>query len=181
MNTISLSAGNIIISLDDTEIDIGGTVCKNLVVIARLLNIDEINRIVRIDKDSVDEYIADDIYEDVFKNCVLSIPGIDGLLDLGNSSAGFIPSIGAAILNKSMEYAEDPIASFKKSIENVDVLDSMCAVISRYLSTPYYEVRSYSINKIFDLFAICHKTFPNEVQELQKEENTINSDIPKGN
>ena len=39
MNTISLSAGNIIISLDDTEIDIGGTVYKNLVVIARLLNI----------------------------------------------------------------------------------------------------------------------------------------------
>lgn len=180
MNVVSLGAGNIIISLDDIEIDIGGTVYKNITVIARLLNIDEINRIVRIDKDTLDEYIADDIYEDVFKNCVISIPGIDGLLNLGNSSAGFIPSIGSAIVNKSMEYAEDPISSFKKSLENVDVIDSMCAIISRYLNTPYYEVRSYSINKIFDLFAVCHRTFPNEVQELKREEDTVNQGIPKG-
>lgn len=180
MNIVSLGAGNIIISLDNIEIDIGGTVYKNITVIARLLNIDEINRIVRIDKDTLDEYIADDIYEDVFKNCVLSIPGIDGLLNLGNSSAGFIPTIGAAILSKSMEYAEDPISSFRNSLENVDVIDSMCAIISRYLNTPYYEVRSYSINKIFDLFAVCHKTFPNEVQELKREEDTVNQSIPKG-
>lgn len=176
MNAINLSAGNIIIPFDSVPIELDGKLYKNLMVVARLLTPDEITRILRIE--AYDQYVSDEIFEDVFKTCVITIPGIDRRVDLDKSSAGFISTVGSVIVTKSMEYLEDPISAYNKTLESIDILDTISATVSRFLSTPYYEVKKMPVNKIYEMYAACTKAFPNEVAQLQKEEGNSNSSIP---
>lgn len=175
MNTVNLGAGNILIPFNNSIIEIDGIMYKDLVVIARLLNSEEITRVLRISVK--DAYGADEMFEDIFRSCIVSIPGIKDGSDLEKSSAGFIATVGSAILTKSMSHIDDPIKTFKEYTENVDILDTMSAIVSKYLSTPYLEVKKLPINKLFEMYAVCHKAFPNEVTEIKEQEDTINKDV----
>lgn len=172
MNAINLSAGNIIIPFDKLPIELDGRVYKNLMVVARLLTPDELDRVLRIN--TYDKYTTDELIEDVFKTCVITIPGIDRNINLDNSSAGLITTVGAIILSKSMEYIDDPIAAHNKTLQNIGLLDTMAATVSRFLSTPYYEVKKMPVNKIYEMYAVCTKVFPNEVANLERQEEEEN-------
>ena len=80
MNTVNLGAGNILIPFNNSIIEIDGIMYKDLVVIARLLNSEEITRVLRISVK--DAYGADEMFEDIFRSCVVSIPGIKDGSDL---------------------------------------------------------------------------------------------------
>jgi hypothetical protein len=46
----------------------------------------------------------------------------------------------------------------------------MCAIVSRFLCTPFAEVELLPVNEIFRRYAICASAFPREVMPLKEQE-----------
>lgn len=168
MNAIGVKSGSIIIPFNDTDIELGGYIYRNLIVITRLLNSVEIQRILRMDLEK--GYVREELYEDIFRECYISIPGIIGDVNFDEAPAGFITTVASVILSKSLEYAQDPQKAFERDRESVTLLDQMAAIVSRYMHTPYLEVVELPVNKLFELYAICHATYPEHIKEINIEE-----------
>ena len=49
MNAIGVKSGSLIIPFNDTDIELGGYIYRNLIVIARMLNSVELQRILMMD------------------------------------------------------------------------------------------------------------------------------------
>lgn len=173
MKTLSMPAGTILIPFNDNTIEINRKVYKNLTVAARLLNISEIDKVLRMDLEKSD--VGENIYDEIFSLCVIDIPGVDGVINLDETPAGFVSSVSKTILSMSLQCINDPISTSKKYAEEVTLIDNMCAIISRYLSIPFNEVRLYPIDRVFSLFSVCYKTFPNEIQSLEEASEEANS------
>lgn len=168
MNAIGVKSGSLIIPFNDTDIELGGYIYRNLIVIARMLNSVELQRILMMDLER--GYIREELYEDIFRECYISIPGIVGDINFDEAPAGFITTVASVILSKSLEYSTDPQKAFERDRESVTLLDQMAAIVSRYMNTPYLEVVELPVNKLFELYAICHATYPEHVKEIVIEE-----------
>lgn len=176
MSALDLKTGTIVIPFNDTPIQIGGRLYKNLSVLARLMSPTELDRAIRIN--TKEPEIEDELYEEIFKLCVISVPGIPRDADYNTSSAGFVSTVGKIIYIKSREYADDPYKAFDSASESISLIESMCAVVSRYLGYKYHEVKEFPINDLFEMYAACQASFPNEVVRIEKPEES-NTGVPQ--
>nr|DAD60287.1 MAG TPA: hypothetical protein [Bacteriophage sp.] len=168
MSALGLKTGTIVIPFNSTPIQIEGRVYKNLSVLARLMSMTELDRAMRINLE--DPATEDELYEEIFKTCVISVPGIPEGVDYNNSAAGFVSTVGKVIFIKSKEYVEDPFKAYDRAVESVPMVEAMAAVISRFLGIKYYEAKALPINDLFEMYAACHVAFPNEVAPIVKPE-----------
>lgn len=168
MSALDLKMGTIVIPFNNTPIQIEGRMFKNLSVLARLMSMTELDRAMRINiEDSANE---DELYEEIFKSCVIDVPGIPKGVDYNSSSAGFVSTVGKIIFIKSKEYVDDPFKAYDRAVESVPMVEAMAAVISRFLGIKYTEVKNIPINDLFEMYAACHVAFPNEVAPIAKQE-----------
>lgn len=168
MNTINYASGNVIMSMGDVPILIDGVVYKNLTVVFRLLNTIELQRI-----DSMrmsDDYEKEVINEEIFRSCLIDILGIDKQVNLDESSAGFITTVGESIYLMSMDYILNAQQYSQDLIASVTIVETLAAIISKFMSISYLDVIEMPINKIYKLYAVCKKTFPTQVSEIMVEE-----------
>lgn len=164
MNTIDYGIGNAIIPFNDVPIVINGVVYKNLVAVVKLLNPEQLLRLDRILTD--DPVQKDLVDEDIVRTCLLDIIGVDGEVDLDTASAGFIQAIARAVYLQSISYIVNSKEYHQELTSTVTLVETMSAVISRFLNIPYTEVIEYPINRIYKYYAICRSAFPNEVSDI---------------
>lgn len=164
MNTIDYGIGNAIIPFKDVPITINGKIYKDLVAVVRLLNQEEI---FRLDKILTDDQIQREIVdEDIVKSCLIDIIGITEPVDLDTASAGFINTIARAIYLQSISYIANSKEYHDRLVSSITLLETMSAIISRFLNLSYNDVVKYPINRIYHLYAVCRAAFPNEVSDI---------------
>ena len=168
MNTINYAAGHIIIPLGDLPIFIDGIIYKHLTVVARLLNVTELKRIDRTM--TSDAYQKEVINDEIFRACVVDILGVNKAADLDNSSAGLVSIVAEAIYNLSVDHVVNAIKYSEEYKSQVTLIDNMTAVISKFLNINYLEVTQMPINRIFELYAVCRTSFPNQVSDIMEQE-----------
>lgn len=111
-----------------------------------------------------------DIENNIVENKFLSVLGSSNNINLDFTPAGIINYIAEAIVKKSEEYLENENNSIYHETEQaVNYIETMGAIISYYLNTPYETVISLPINEIYKRYAICQSAFPNQVQPLINE------------
>lgn len=164
MNTIDYGIGNAIIPFNDIPIVINGVTYKNLVAVVKLLNPEQL---LRLDKILTDDPIQKDLVdEDIVRTCLLDIIGVDGEVDLDNASAGFVQTISRAVYLQSISYILNSKEYHEELSSQVTLIETMSAVIARFLNIQYTEVITYPINIIYKYYAICRSAFPNEVSDI---------------
>lgn len=156
------------IPLTGLEVTINGNVYKDPICIARLLTVDELERVNRFDTTSPKSRAL--IEEDIIENTFESFIGITSDVDWGDIEAGIITTIVDAIVLKSVEYASDIISSLEEFTCQINILHSIQAIVSRFTSTPFSDVEDLPISELLRRYAICIATFPEEVRPPQQEE-----------
>ena len=69
MSALDLKTGTVVIPFNNTPIQIEGRMFKNLSVLARLMSMTELDRAMRINLE--DAATEDELYEEIFKSCVI--------------------------------------------------------------------------------------------------------------
>lgn len=160
-----MSPDGIIISLQG-HFTINRVVYENPIVAARLLTVKEIQRINYLD---IEHPVARmQIEEDILNNVFREIVGVGNSIDWEECEAGLVETIVNSIVLTSISYVSDSIKKYEDLIGTINVINSMCAIISRFLSTPFSEVEQLPINEIFRRYAICVMAFPKEVMPIQE-------------
>ena len=168
MNTINYAPGHILFPLGDIPITINGAVYKHLTVVARLLTPGELKRIEATQtRGTYEKEVTND---NIFSACVVDILGIHEPVDLDSSSAGLVTMVAEAIYNMSIMHVINAVGYATEYEEKITLLDTMAAVISRFLNISYLEVSKMPINRIFELYATCRKAFPSHVSAIVEEE-----------
>lgn len=110
------------------------------------------------------------IEEAVVYEKVIHVLGVETKLHVGLTPAGLISSIARAIISKSEQYVlnEDNLIYLEHK-EHVTMIETMCAIISFYTSTPYSDLLDLPINEIYRRYAVCATAFPTQVQHLGEE------------
>ena len=116
------------------------------------------------------------IEEGIVKENVVGIVGYpDQSIDLNFTPAGVITLIASSISFKSEEIIANEGNKVYEDIANsVNTIEVMANIISFYMNTRYEEVIQLPINEIFRRYAICQKSFPNQVEPLTKEDKANN-------
>lgn len=116
----------------------------------------------------------EEVFEEICKKCIeglIYLPNEE--LDYDVSPAGIIPHIGNKILHHSREVCVDIPQTFSMFSANVTLIDQISAFVSRYTCTPIREIRDYPVDQLLREFAIIQAAFPNEVQPIVQEEETV--------
>lgn len=156
------------IPLTGLEVTINGNVYSDPICIARLLTIDELERVNKFDTTSPKSRCL--IEEDIIQNTFESFIGITEDVDWSDVEAGIITTIVDAIVLKSMSYAQDVLMAVAEFSSELNILHSIQAIVSRFTSTPFSEVEQLPINELLRRYSICIVTFPEEVRVPQEEE-----------
>lgn len=168
MNILSIKQGKISISLGDINTTINGVIYNNLVIIARLLSYDEVVRLDSFDSTNplANALIEDDVFDLTFER-ILGLPD-DVEINKDELEAGIISTITYAIIARSIEHvtaAERILGDYEKDL---DAIETMQAMVSRYLSTPFDDVMKLPMNELFRRFALIKKTFPHEIVQTDQ-------------
>ena len=162
-NVLTVSQYGIILNVVG-HFNINGVIYKDPVASARLLTLQELERISHLDlKHPVARM---QVEEDIATNVFHSFVGISDYIDWDKSEAGLLETIVNAIILTSTTYLTDPISKIENISSSIGVVNSMQAVVSRFMSTPYTEVEKLPINEVFRRYAICMMAFPKEVSPL---------------
>ena len=168
MNTISYESGNAIIPFNEVPIRIGNRIYKNITAVVRLLSAPEI---IRLDKmrmsNSYDEEVIND---DIVKLCLIDIIGVEGEINLDETSAGFVTTLAKSIYLYSIDHVVNAASHVGEYMNGITILDNICAIVSKYLNISYLEVRNMPVNQVYQMFAVCRSTFPNDVNDIQEKE-----------
>ena len=162
---IRIDGGSFILPFTNFNVTINGAVFNNPIAKGRLLTVGELERINSYDlSNPVSRFvIEDEIVDSTFEEFI----GIGSNIDWKNIDAGIFDTYVNSVVSKSMQYATDPIGSMNESYSSVNVLNSIQAIVSRFLSTPFSEVEKLPINELFRRYAICLAAFPNEVKPIE--------------
>lgn len=166
-NILNISNGGVLLTLNG-HFTINRVVYYNPIISARLLTIKEIERVnyINIEHPASRMQIEEDILNNVFDEVV----GLGSSVDWDECEAGLIETIVNAITLTSIAYLTDTISKFNESFSGLHVVNSMSAIVSRFMSTPFAEVEKLPINELFRRYAICVAAFPQEVMPLKEEE-----------
>lgn len=158
------------ITLSGLEVTINGNIYNEPICIARLLTIQELERLESFKSDTE---ISKAILDQELVNLVfVSFLGITDTVDWEEIEAGVITTIADAIKAKSMQIAFDVTGYINFSQQQLGVYHSIQAIVSRFLSTPFDVVEKLPINELLRRYAICQMTFPQEVQPITNAEET---------
>jgi hypothetical protein len=134
MNTISYESGNAIIPFNGVPIRIGNRIYKNITAVVRLLSAPEI---IRLDKmrmsNSYDEEVIND---DIVKLCLIDIIGVEGEINLDETSAGFVTTLAKSIYL----YSIDPLPEDLEP--QLDLITPETSRASDGLATPFEGTRT---------------------------------------
>lgn len=171
MNIVSLEKGKVSISING-PITFNDNIYSNLVFIGRLLSLEELARVDSFSSESKEYNLV--VEDNVFDLAVEGIVGFDddilSNINRDKLEAGIISTVSLAIIAKSYFYYRNAEKILGLLSEEVEIVDSINAVVSRYTCTPYDEVRKLPINELMKRFAILQKTFPNEIRLQRNEE-----------
>lgn len=109
-----------------------------------------------------------DLEEIILKDNVVGIYGYDDKeISAIYTPAGVISSIAQAVFNLSLNYLTNKDGQeYKKKLDNVTYLEGMQAIVAYYLNMPYTEVCELSLSELYKKHAICHATFPKQINPL---------------
>jgi hypothetical protein len=163
MNILSIKQGKVSMSLGDLNVSIGGVIYNNLVLIARLLTYDEVIRLDSFDSTNplANALIEDDVFDLVFER-ILGFPD-DVEIDKDEIEAGIISTVTYAIITRSIEHVTSADALLEQYESELNAIDTMQAVVSRYMCTPFQDIVDLPINELFKRFALVKKTYPHEI------------------
>ena len=166
-NILNVPDGGVLITLHG-HFTINRVVYQDPIISARLLTMHEIERVnyLNIEHPVSRMQIEEDILHNVFDEVI----GLGTSVDWDDCEAGFIETIVNAITLTSIAYLTDTINQFNIVANTLHVVNSMCAIISRFMCTPFSEVEKLPINEVFRRYAICTIAFPKEVMPLKEEE-----------
>ncbi len=166
-NILNISNGGVLITLYG-HFTINRVVYENPIISARLLNVKEITRVnyLNIEHPASRMQIEEDIIDNVFEEVI----GLGKSIDWDESEAGLTETIVNAITLTSISYFTESINKFHEVLDTINVVNSMCAIVSRFLCTPFAEVELLPVNEIFRRYAICASAFPREVMPLKEQE-----------
>jgi hypothetical protein len=163
INIFDLKRDSIAINLEKiTIITKDGDIYKNMYALCRLLSIEEIRRIDTVNNDT--PTVHDALEESILKECLVDFIGLDkDIVDWERSDAGLIPRIANAVILKSISIITDPLSKIPKMQSEISLIESIGAIVSRYLNISYIDVLELPINKLLRYYALCKKTFPSDL------------------
>lgn len=143
-------------------------IVENPKVVVDLLTPEELKRYVNLVRATTENKVP--VENVLVRDKITEIIGYRGkTISIMGSPAGVVSTIAGLIFNKSFEYLQHKEYNYGLHIDNIDVLDQMCAIISYYLNTPYEVVKNLPVNEIFKRHAICCRSFPHQVNDLRVE------------
>lgn len=164
INVFSLEKDLIIVNLGKIGvISLNGELYKNLYAICRLLSIDELNRMNGINDDT--PYVHDSVELSVVNNSLIDFIGLRKEdVDYDKSDAGLIPRIANAVIMKSVGIVKEPMVKILKYENEISFMETAGAIVSRFMSIPYTDVKRLPVNVLMRYFSICKTAFPSEVK-----------------
>lgn len=168
-NILSAGISGVSIPLLGQCVTINGIVYDEPICIARLLTVKELERVNLFD---LNEPVASiEIEQDIVNNTFESFIGITDAVDWDGMEAGIVSTLATAIVGKSMQYVENVLGYIEECKAQINVLHSMQAIVSRFMSTPFREVEQFPVNELFRLYTICLTTFQQEVNPIETTQN----------
>lgn len=146
-----------------TEYDI----IENPVIIFKTLRTDELYLLSYIEELSKVE--RGTIYEEIIRDNVVEIFGHPGaIINPAYSPAGIVDSVAEAVLHLTYKYlVNEDNSKFDEAYMSATFLESMQAIIAHYLNISYERVCEMPLQEIFKKYAICAKTFPQQVSMIE--------------
>lgn len=140
-------------------------VLDNPKVLVNLLNIKESITYDSFSEASIQDKI--EIEESIVVNNIVTIVNFpEEVINLNRTPAGVISFIAEAVLQKTQEYLIDPVSKYAEVAESINFLEEMSSIVSYYTNTPLDTVLSWSVSQIFKRYAMCQRSFPNQVNAL---------------
>lgn len=180
-SVLSFGRDNFVVTLKGVQVHVEGKRLDELIIIFRLLTMQELNMVNRFfpeetDGSSASFAMASELEEEIFHRCVVRIIGIDDIknIDLNEFDAGIIPSISGIILKKSFSHINDIQRTLDNYIGTITQIDQMELVVCRYYNMTYKEVSELPIDQLFQKFQTFNMTFPSEA--VTKQEDQSNDD-----
>lgn len=163
INVFDLKRDSIAINLGDiTIITKNGDIYKKMYALCRLLSIEEIRRVDTVNNGA--PVVHDALEESILRECLIDFIGLDKeIVDWDKSDAGLIPRIANAVILKSISTITDPMSKVSIIENEISLIESMGAIVARFLNISYLEVVKLPINKLLRYFALCKRTFPKEL------------------
>lgn len=156
------------INLTGLEVTINGNVYYEPICIARLLTVEEIERLERFNIESPEAKAVMD--EEIVSLTFESFLGITDVVNWGEIEAGIITTIADVIKLKSIQLVSDPLGNIANIQQQLNLYHSIQAIVSRFLCTPFDVVEKLPVNELMRRYAICLMTFPQEVQPPKEAE-----------
>lgn len=133
-------------------------------IVVDLFTIEELFRYENLSEKHLDE-----IAEYVVREKLIEVVSSYGKeINFEYSGAGLCRHICKCIHYKSLEVIKDLENIYDTYYSNVTLIESLCAVISKYLSIPYTEVVRYPIHEVIRLHSVCAKSFPDVLSLVDK-------------
>lgn len=129
-----------------------------------LLSVQDMNRIRMLEAYGTPSHA---IHEEICRKCIIGILHFeDKKIDYNNSPAGLFKTIAEIIILKSKGIEADIEKVFQYYASKVTIFDQIKVIICKYTNISLLEVNKYPIDQLIREYAMIHKTFPTEVQEL---------------
>jgi len=167
-NIFNCGDGGIAITLSGLHVTINGNVYFEPVCIARLLTLPEIERLHSFATNTDNELSTID--EEVVRLTFRSFLGITDTVDWNAIEGGIIALISQSVRLQSILFVSDPITHLNKLRAQIGLYDSIQAIVSRFMATPFDVVRNLPINELLKRYAICLETFKEEVNPPEEKE-----------
>lgn len=167
-NIFQCGNGGVAITLHGLQVTINRSVYNEPVCIARLLTIQELERLSSFSNETALENITID--EEIVKLTFISFLGITDSVNWDEIEAGVISTISQAIRLKSISMVSDPINAINEMRSKIGLYDSIQAIVARFTATPFDVVKELPINELLRRYAICIDTFPEEVKPPAEKE-----------
>lgn len=168
-NIFQCGENGIAITLSGLQVSINNKIYNEPVCIARLLTVSELERLSSFSNETALE--SSTIDEEIVHLTFHSFLGITDSVNWDEIEAGVISIISQSIRLKSISMISDPIGAINQIRQQIGLYDSIQAIVSRFMATPFDVVKNLPINELLKRYAICIETFPEEVRPpAEKEE-----------
>lgn len=164
INVFDLKRDLIIVKLGSLNVvSTKGDNYRNAYAVCKLLSVNQIRRIDTVVNDT--PVVHDALEESIVKECLIDIIGIKKEdIDFDKSDAGIVTRIANAVIVKSISNVNNPLEHLNKLSEQISFIETVGAIVSRYMNISYLEVLELPINIVLRYFSICQKAFGSEIK-----------------
>lgn len=141
----------------------------------RLLNFSELHKLQGLMENNVD---LSTIYEEIFNVCFINVIGFEEeQIDLDNSGAYIIDSIGSIIYRESLNIIKNLPQAFTQVVNTIPTVDVIAAKIAYHLNMNYEIVSQLPMDELIRLYAIAHIATGGVVPPLEYNQDKIEGKV----